>query len=66
MAGAIRSGAATFIDLIRGGSNTFFEANVNGAEAFYELKKKFEMQNVSFWGQSCESCKKRNAWKDIF
>ena len=43
-----------------------FEANINGVGAFYELKMKFEMQNVSFWGQSCESCKKRNAWKDIF
>ena len=30
---------------------TFFEANINGAEAFYELKMKFEMQNVSFWGK---------------
>ena len=43
-----------------------FEAKINGAESFYELKMKFEMQNVSFWGQSCESCKKRNAWKDMF
>ena len=42
-----------------------FEANINGPEALHELKVKFEMQIVSFWGQSCESCKKRNAWKDI-
>ena len=43
-----------------------FEANTNGAEAFYELKMKFVMQNVSFWGQSCESRKKRNFFISFF
>ena len=62
----VENATRTFIELIRGGSTHFFKGNINGAEAFYELKMKFEMQNVSVWGQSCESCKKRYAWKDIF
>ena len=63
MAGAKRNGAATFIELIMGGSTHFLKQISTGRKL--KLKMKFEMQNVSFWGQSSESCKKRNAWKDM-
>ena len=47
------------------GQHVFFKQISKGQKLFILAHFHF----VSFWeggGQSCESCKKRNAWKDIF